>query len=84
MTNTQILVVDDQQDVSQVIKFGLHNLNDTFNISVANDGFEALDVLREAPFDLIITDYMMPGMVSRVNADKKHPRKLFNFQSLVA
>lgn len=62
MTVTRILIVEDQEEVSTILKFNLEPMSDNYQISIAADGFEALDMLREKPFDLVITDYMMPDM----------------------
>lgn len=58
----RILIVDDQQDIRDALQLNLNRMNAQYNVHTASDGFEALDILREMPFDLIITDYMMPGM----------------------
>lgn len=62
MTKTRILIVDDQPDVRMALQMSVKKMNAQYAVSVASDGFEALDLLREEPFDLVITDYMMPGM----------------------
>jgi two-component system cell cycle response regulator CpdR len=56
----RILVVDDEPDVRMYVERALrldgHEVLSTF------DGFMALSALREAPYDLLLTDIAMPGM----------------------
>ncbi|HHJ06322.1 MAG TPA: response regulator [Anaerolineae bacterium] len=59
---TRILVVEDHLEMQEVLKFYIKRIGDNYLVRAASDGFEALDILREDPFDLVITDYMMPGM----------------------
>lgn len=62
MTVIRILVVDDDESIRGVLQLSLPAMDDRYQVSVAVDGFEALDLLRESPFDLVISDYVMPGM----------------------
>ena len=56
----RILVVDDESHILHVLSLKLRNAG--YEVLIAQDGEEALDVaLRERP-DLIITDYQMPYM----------------------
>ncbi|MEM6816512.1 MAG: tetratricopeptide repeat protein [Bacteroidota bacterium] len=54
-----ILIVEDQFEMLQFIK-GL--LEPLFNVSVANDGKQALDHLSKYAVDLVVSDVMMPEM----------------------
>jgi CheY-like chemotaxis protein len=40
----------------------LRRLGDDYNVTTANDGWEALERAKRVPFDLIITDLKMPGL----------------------
>ena len=62
MKQTRILVVEDHLEMQEVLKFYIKKIGGNYLVHTASDGFEALDILREDPFDLVITDYMMPGM----------------------
>ena len=55
-----LLVVDD----SAVVRAKLKKLFDGagYQVSMARDGLQALDLLRSQPFDLLITDLEMPQM----------------------
>jgi CheY-like chemotaxis protein len=56
----QILVVDDEPAVSDAIKMMLKF--DGHEVQTANGSKEGLSLLEQGKFDLIITDYSMPGM----------------------
>lgn len=57
----QVLVVDDERHVTLILKRGLERLSG-LDITTASKGSEALALLAERHFDLLITDYSMPGM----------------------
>lgn len=54
----KILVVEDDQVIREVLRFKLKNNNNT--ITVATDGFDALEKIKLDTPDLVITDVMMP------------------------
>jgi CheY-like chemotaxis protein len=56
----QILVVDDEPTVCKAIQMMLTYYG--HEVQTAADGAEALAMFARQPFDLIITDYMMPEM----------------------
>lgn len=56
----KILVVDDEVEVVEIIKKKLKGLG--YEIFVAFNGEDALDVLDQEPLDLILTDLVMPGI----------------------
>jgi len=56
----QILIVEDEPNVVSVLKRGL--THDEFEISVAPDGFVALEMIAQNSFSLIILDIMLPGI----------------------
>ncbi len=56
----RILLVDDEPNVLNALQRVLRQEN--YQVVTANNGKEALELLRHAPFHLIITDYMMPVM----------------------
>ncbi len=58
----RILVVEDQAEIGHILKLSIQEINRHYVVEVVLDAFEALDALREAPFDLVVTDYMMPDM----------------------
>ena len=56
----KILVVDDEKLLVKGIKFNLEN--DGYEVAVAYDGEEAVELAKSGDFDLIILDIMMPKM----------------------
>ncbi|WP_059105071.1 response regulator YycF [Shouchella shacheensis] len=53
-----ILVVDDEKPIADILKFNLEK--EGFEVSVAYDGNEALERVREKKPDLILLDIMLP------------------------
>ena len=60
MTGERILVVDDEESVALTLQAGLERLANC-EVAVSNSGEEALQLFERQPFDLLITDYKMPG-----------------------
>lgn len=58
MTNKKVLIVDDEEHIRELIKFNLKK--EGYDTDVAVNGNEALKVLREIKFDLILLDLMLP------------------------
>ena len=56
----KILVVDDNKLMLEVISHYL--MAEGYETSVAEDGFQALDVIQREKIDLIISDIMMPNI----------------------
>jgi excisionase family DNA binding protein len=56
----KILVVDDEEPVRNLISRAL--IEAKYDVDTATDGPSALDRLRAADYDLLITDLKMPGM----------------------
>lgn len=56
----QILVVDDDPNMIKLIQFYL--LKDNFEITPCTKGSEALDILKESIFEVIMIDMLMPEM----------------------
>ena len=56
-----ILVVDDDADLVGALKIRLESEN-SFVVSTAHNGEEALRVTQRGPLDLIVMDVLMPNM----------------------
>jgi len=54
-----ILVVEDDSDIQQLVSYNL--IKSGFNVTCADSGEEALQVLDNEQIDLIILDLMLPG-----------------------
>lgn len=59
MKQVKILLVDDEEDIIEFLRYNL--LHEGYQIITAHNGFEAINKLIEQP-DLIILDVMMPKM----------------------
>ena len=59
--NIRILIVDDFSTMRRIVKNLLNDLG-FFNTAEADDGASALAELHKGPYDLVITDWNMPGM----------------------
>lgn len=55
-----VLVIDDNPQIRKLFNEVL-NMGG-FDTYCAESGISALDLIKEAPFDIIISDYSMPGM----------------------
>jgi CheY-like chemotaxis protein len=56
----RVLVVDDERGVVEVFQRYLEGK--AFQVSTASDGKGALELCRRSRFDVILLDYLMPGM----------------------
>ncbi|MDX1549940.1 MAG: chemotaxis response regulator CheY [Lysobacter spongiicola] len=59
--NIRILIVDDFSTMRRIVKNLLNDIGLT-NTTEADDGTTALVELKKASFDLVVTDWNMPGM----------------------
>lgn len=60
MNQFKVLVVDDESQIRAVVRLYLEN--EGYAVSEASEGKEALRMLKEYNFDLLILDLMMPGV----------------------
>lgn len=60
-TISKILIVDDSDANLDLLK-GLLRKNQTYKVATAKDGKSALTKIRSQKFDIILLDYVMPGM----------------------
>ncbi len=58
----RILLVDDEEQVLFVVSESLKKLSNHCEIVTVQDGYQALALHEDSPFDLVITDVKMPGM----------------------
>ena len=56
----KILIVEDEAGISQFLKQGLEEEN--YEVAVANDGKTGLQYALRNTFDLLLLDWMLPGM----------------------
>lgn len=74
-TRNSVLIVDDNEDNRYTLSRRLQREGYT-NLMSANDGQQALDMLRSGSFDLVLLDVMMPGLngyqvLERMRADDR-------------
>ncbi len=62
MSKKHILIVDDDKSILRMLEFGLKKLGPDYQFFTAQSIYKALEQVEEQWFDLVITDYMMPGM----------------------
>ncbi|MEK6221991.1 MAG: response regulator [Chloroflexota bacterium] len=62
MANHQILIVDDQKDVTRVLKSSLETLEMEMTIATVPSGEEAILELVRGDIDLLISDVRLPGI----------------------
>jgi len=75
MQNSNVLIVEDDEFNRDLLERRVKQSG--FNTSCAKDGKEALEVIENEKFDLMLLDLMMPGIdgievLKRIKADKKH------------
>ena len=59
--NIKVLIVDDFSTMRRIVKNLLHDLG-YINTTEADDGKTAWTALQTGSFDLVVTDWNMPGM----------------------
>ncbi|MCE7745133.1 MAG: response regulator, partial [Candidatus Heimdallarchaeota archaeon] len=62
MPEIKILLVDDEETLLEVSKLYLEKMNEKFNIITVESAIQALEMIKEQEFDVIISDYQMPEM----------------------
>lgn len=55
-----ILIIDDEEDILEILKYNL--LKEGFEVAVANNGLDGIEIAKTFKPDLIILDVMMPQM----------------------
>lgn len=73
----RILVVEDDRTTRHILRTVLREGG--YNVLVAKDGVEGLRKIREAPFDLVLTDIWMPRMnglelLAQLRTESNQPR----------
>lgn len=60
MPKERILVVDDEEDILELVKFNLSR--EGYDVVIAASGEKAIDLARKEPPHLIVLDLMLPGI----------------------
>lgn len=69
-----ILVVDDEKEIADLLE--IHLMSQEYNVKKAKNGLEALKLLENEKFDLVLLDVMMPKMDGKETL--KHIREKWN------
>jgi len=64
MSKKKILVIDDEKNLCFLLKSNLENTGE-YDVTTAYSGEEGLKKAKEMDFDLVITDFKMPGLNGR-------------------
>jgi len=60
MAKERILIIEDEARIAQFVERGL--IYEGFHVKVARDGQAGLKIARDNPPDLVILDWMLPGL----------------------
>ena len=76
MTKKKILFVDDEPNILSGLKRMLRSMRNDFDLRFAENGKEALAIMEDSDFDVVVTDMRMPGMNGAellTKIQKRHP-----------
>lgn len=59
---TRILFVDDEPSMLRVLKLGMRSMAASWEMEFVDSGDIALEMIKQNPFDVIVTDMRMPGI----------------------
>jgi CheY-like chemotaxis protein/predicted regulator of Ras-like GTPase activity (Roadblock/LC7/MglB family) len=62
MSQKRILIVDDDKDILRMLEYSLKKLGPDYKVMTVRDTITALNQIEEEPVDLVVVDYMMPGI----------------------
>ena len=60
MSDEKILVVDDEENIRELLKFNLENLG--YNVMCSDNGKDAYNIVKNEKPSLVLLDVMLPGM----------------------
>lgn len=56
------LIVDDQESIRDLFQRLFETVKPDYEVVLASDGCAALELFQQQPFDLVVTDYYLPGL----------------------
>ena len=60
MAEEKILIVDDEEHILELLKFNVKNAG--YDVITANNGIEAVKLVKSEKPALVLLDLMLPGM----------------------
>jgi CheY-like chemotaxis protein len=60
--NKRVLIVDDDKTILYMLEHSLTRMGANYQIFTTMDSSEAMELVQKQSFDLVVADYMMPGM----------------------
>jgi CheY-like chemotaxis protein/HD-like signal output (HDOD) protein len=76
MTKARALFVDDEPRILDGLRRSLRGKRGEWEMDFVSDGVEALALLAQAPYDVVVSDMRMPGMDGAellTNVSRRHP-----------
>ncbi len=82
LTNLKIVIADDNEDFTDILNEYLSNQSGFEIVGIAENGLEAMDMIRDNEPDVVILDIIMPhldglGVLERVNAANMKKKPVF-------
>lgn len=77
MIKKRVLIVDDEEDLTWTLNRKLSKDKDKFELLIASNGREALDLLSQVPIDVVVSDIRMPeinGLDLLMEIKKRYPQ----------
>ncbi|HEX3037867.1 MAG TPA: sporulation transcription factor Spo0A [Oscillospiraceae bacterium] len=79
LEKTAIMLADDNKDFVNILNEYLSSIDGFFIVGIANDGIDALNMIKEKKPDVVILDIVMPkldglGVLQRANRKLKKPQ----------
>src|SRR5882672_6966425 len=75
-TRRRLLLVEDDEDTRQLLAVALEA--QAYDVTQAGDAEEGLEALRTTPFDMILTDYDLPGKTGAAMLREAGDRRLLH------
>ena len=61
MEKKKVLIIDDEKNLCLLMKLNLEGTGE-YEVTTVHSGMDGLEKVKELEYDLVITDYKMPGL----------------------